>query len=796
MKLNVSKKMSIDEYFNDGVFEIIQQGTLTSIRSLMSSEQHKEITAKLSTEYEAKVLEIKGMVSKIRVEITQCDSLQLLKFAHNMFMISSINKVSEIEYDISEVVAMRGVEYIQSIIVSTPIQTNSDGQNESRFHLILKLIEDLYFLLNNFFFYWGAHAINELGYSDNLVKYIIEATKLGLVRGNRYQFQQKRLLEQLLIDQDALMTEVLQISHEQFIDGLVKLEYSLSSANADSLNGIMNLLDQWMVFMEQDPDDITQDLYREQNEDKNRKLLDELFGYALNDVSRITGWPDFFIKQLSYHIGEYNDFYNEKDFAGWPIDVQPVHRKPFVIIEGVSYCFDYYSLFDNIYRVIQKTIANLDNTKMNTWSNNQKNASERLVMHMFEKLLPNAVCYADNYYPKKESLKDMAENDLIVFYDGIILIVEVKAGSFTYTTPISDHVAHKKSFETLIEVADSQCMRTKEYILSRNTIKFYNQNRTEKVTFSKPKDIFTLSITVDNMNEFQAKAQNLSLIKIGSGSISVCIDDLDVYANYFDNPLKFIHYLYQRREAAKSEIFVFNDELDHLGMYIKHNMYNQYFTSDGNISLQAYGYREPLDRYLGMLHMDISNEFEIEKPEQNKHKYIEEILTFLNNSNTKNGTDLSNFLLDLSFEAREEFDKYISRIYKRQNEIGRMIIVTTYGEAPYNLYVFQPDVGVMSEKMRCDYVKSSVVMHKEESRLMINVHLDNNMDVVNVEFEFVGYEDICETEKEYLTLKALEYAKTRAAAMKHSVGVKKIGRNDSCPCGSGKKYKKCCIGKY
>jgi len=23
----------------------------------------------------------------------------------------------------------------------------------------------------------------------------------------------------------------------------------------------------------------------------------------------------------------------------------------------------------------------------------------------------------------------------------------------------------------------------------------------------------------------------------------------------------------------------------------------------------------------------------------------------------------------------------------------------------------------------------------------------------------------------------------------------KVGRNDSCPCGSGKKYKKCCLGK-
>lgn len=26
-------------------------------------------------------------------------------------------------------------------------------------------------------------------------------------------------------------------------------------------------------------------------------------------------------------------------------------------------------------------------------------------------------------------------------------------------------------------------------------------------------------------------------------------------------------------------------------------------------------------------------------------------------------------------------------------------------------------------------------------------------------------------------------------------GNKKIGRNDPCPCGSGKKYKKCCLGK-
>lgn len=789
-------KHVIDNYYNDGVFEFLQQGTLTSMKNLMSAEQHKEFYANLYSEYENKVNKINELVSQLRSEIAQCDPLQLLKFAHSMFMMSSINKVSEIEYGMSEIAAMRGIEYIQSVIVSTETINNDDGDNEERFHLVNKLIEDLYTLLQEFPFYWGAHATNELGYSDDLVKYIVEATMTGLIRGNRYQFQHKRLLEQLLLEQDELMSEVLQISHKQFIDGIVKLEYSLSSANADSLNDLIHKFDEWTEFMEQNPDEDALDLFKDQNKEANGKLMGEIFGYSLNDVKRVTGWPDFFIQQLSYKVGEYDNFYTDRDFAGWPIDIQPTHRRPFIDVDGVSYCFDYYSLFDNIYRVIQKSITRLDDAKMNTWVDNQKIASERLVKSMFEELLPGAECYTDNYYPKKKSLKNMAENDLIVWFDGIMLIVEVKAGSFTYTTPISDHAAHKRSFEALIGKADNQCLRTKKYILSRDDIKFYNRDKTEKVSFSKPKDIFTLSITVDNMNEFQAKAEKLSLINIDGGSVSICIDDLDIYVNYFDNPLRFIHYIYQRRDAAKSELLRFNDELDHLGMYIKHNMYNLYFTAEGeNTSLQAHGYREQLDGYFGMLHMNIAEGYKAEKPEQERYKYIDEILIFLNKNNTKDGTDLSNFLLDLAFDAREEFNGSISRIYNRQNELGHMITMTTFGEVPYNLYVFQSGVQVMPEKLRYDYAKSSVLMHEEEKRLMLNVHLDNHLDITNVGFKFICYQDIEENEKEYLNEKALEYAKTRAEAMKRAKGNKKIGRNDPCPCGSGKKYKKCCIGK-
>jgi hypothetical protein len=37
--------------------------------------------------------------------------------------------------------------------------------------------------------------------------------------------------------------------------------------------------------------------------------------------------------------------------------------------------------------------------------------------------------------------------------------------------------------------------------------------------------------------------------------------------------------------------------------------------------------------------------------------------------------------------------------------------------------------------------------------------------------------------------------KTKLNLAKEKDGIVKVGRNDPCPCGSGLKYKKCCLGK-
>ncbi|MGI6085849.1 MAG: hypothetical protein ACOYIF_10495 [Acetivibrionales bacterium] len=50
----------------------------------------------------------------------------------------------------------------------------------------------------------------------------------------------------------------------------------------------------------------------------------------------------------------------------------PTKKKPFIKIDGISYGFDYYSLFDNIYRALQKAIFQLKPDYVNTWNERQK----------------------------------------------------------------------------------------------------------------------------------------------------------------------------------------------------------------------------------------------------------------------------------------------------------------------------------------------------------------------------------------------------------------------------------------
>lgn len=346
----------------------------------------------------------------------------------------------------------------------------------------------------------------------------------------------------------------------------------------------------------------------------------------------------------------------------------------------------------------------------------------------------------------------------------------------------------------LIEEPDTQCERTLGYLKSHTPAKLYNIDKTEKATIDMGavEDIYMFSITVDNINVFASKAEKISFLKHGNSTISIAVDDLMVYQSYFDSPLMFLHFLSQRKAATLNPRIAPDDELDHLGMYITHNCYSLYFGEDKNVKLNLVGYREDLDTYFSQLyHPGLSPA----KPHQIIPEFIGKIIAFLDSCDLQNKVRISNYLLNFSADAKNQLNDIINRTLIRQKEIGHSIAYSTAGHTEdslrYTLYIEQPDINNSPYDDRVEYTLSTMLWNTEKNRTLICIHVDKDTAISGIDFEVFYDEKIPEDKRNRLYLIDADRAKKRVELYRQQFG-KKIGRNQLCPCGSGKKYKICC----
>lgn len=798
MKKRTNKQMPFDEFYSNGIFELGRMDNLVSLKNNYTEQDILEQNEKLARQYEGKKAEIDALIMDIRKNISKCNPLSLLMEAMDRGMLNMINTVSEIQIEGKQNFELRAVEYIQSILVSQEnFFEKFDNKKDELIERVLEEVDELYMKTQLFYIFWAAKAmLEDEDLNENDIQYIMEAQLMGNVRGKRYQFQQLTNIKNLLLPHSDKMQEIYGVSAQNLLAGLEKLEYSLSSAKIDSMKGLFNeFLEFQKAAKGKSQEDIEKLLNGIRDSQQNLELSKKCFGTDLYDIKKVTGWSDILVDSLSWSIGECNDFIDNRDFSGWIIRDLPVQKKPFIKINGVSYCFDYYNLFDNIYRIIQKDIKRHDSEYTTRWAEIQQNASESLVEEQFKRLLPGCQSYVGNYYPIGNSLKQMDENDILILYDDTIIIAEVKAGSFTYTPAITDYKAHKKSFDSLIGKADYQCERTLSYIDKSKQAIFYDDKKNEKLTINKEKykNIYTFCVTVDNFNAFEAKIEKMNFLQINSGTIAISVDDLEVYAEYFDSPLYFLHYLKQRKAATKSKTLLLSDELDHLGMYIVHNNYKMYADEfDDCNSFLAFGYREDLDAYFASLHC---KEVESDKPLQEIPDEIKKMISIVEERKLQGRVSYTNFLLDYEPATRIQFVESIFYLLKRQKEIGRMFPAFGNGDVMYGCFVKQNGIIELSEEDGLSYMYANMMKLGKNESWYILLQYDELNTLKDVYFKKLYIEDIDKYgyDKEKLRKLADVVYQNRVAEVMKKQHKKKIYPNDLCPCGSGKKYKKCCV---
>lgn len=802
----MQRKKSDKESFKLGNIEFIRDENIISIKNDNEEEETNELIDLLANEYEVKVDDINKLVNEIKVLVSKCNPLELLAYSYNNFIKSSMGVSVESELSRDQVYASREIEYIQSVLVSSVNKYDEKDTNtdyEEVFELISKKINKLFDLSSSYLVYKTAYLKNKENIELDIKQeqFLMECQMSMFVRGDRYQIYEIPRLEELLLPHDDEFIKIYNMTVKEFIVGIDNIQKSLTRIGGNFISQIDEMMKNFNNFVNNqceaesdDIDDLMKMFHEYINNDSElsecrNNIYKDILGYDRFDIGCITNWPREFMEDLSFEIGESTNFYKNEKYPGWTLIELPVFERPFIKINNKFYCFEYYTLFDNIYRVIQKTIKRRDNEYSQIWAKRQMDVTENIVANLFEKLLPGCTVLMSNYYPKNKSLKQCAENDLLIIYDGNLIIAEVKAGSYTYRAPILDIQSHISSLKTLVEKADGQAERTLKYLKSEDTVKLYNQNKIEKYSLSLSdfNEVTLMCITLDNFNEFAAKIEKLNFLNLNKNTIAISIDDLRIYSDYFDSPLVFLHYLKQRKLATQNKSLYLNDELDHLGLYIKHNIYADMFDSEDLNQIVTLGYRDELDAYF----CGLVNGFSlIEKPEIYMPRMFGDIINAIENSQLRDRDKTSTFLLNFSSQAKDELVENLDRVLSRQKEIGRMVVLSLFGETPLSVYCIQDGVDRMSEESIRDYTLSTMIKTDEDFRVELVLSYKQEKIIDDISFKFYTREDVPTDRREYLDKLGEEYCESRIMSYKKQLG-KKIGRNSSCPCGSGKKYKKC-----
>nr|WP_311969935.1 SEC-C metal-binding domain-containing protein [Bradyrhizobium diazoefficiens] len=803
-KKRKAKKRAPDDYFAAGPMEFARFGRIMVGRSRATKEQHEAAQARMVAQYPIAVREIEELVQSIATQIARLPPARLLQRGWWEYSTAVVGLGKKAVSDSEKLAAARMVDYVQSVVVSVKPGEYSDDVSEEDWSRLKADVETLFRRLTlDYQICLTAHRQAQEPQLDmQLEAFRFRAETLWLnIRGKRYQHHERQALLDVLAPHSAVMSKLLGLDAAALVAefdkiltrltrGLMDIAIDMKALHAQS----MERLD---VLAAEHPDLSIEALMEKVFEDPNLaalrdKFTGEMVGMDLFEVEKNTALPKILLDAMSYSPGEDTEFFAPGEFEGWPLRIWPVMRRPFIRLDGSTYCFDLFSLFDNVYRVLRRIVVELEPAYKEPWNAGQKAASEELPFVYLSRLLPGARVYRPVFYKWKvgNGPAQWHEADGILIYEDHLFVIEVKGGAFTYTSPANDLESHLSSLRTLLQAPARQGGRFVDFFESAPEVSIADSEHNEvaKLRRGDFRHVTVCTITLDALSALAARAQHLVPLGIDVGQRPLwplSLDDLRVYADLFDNPLIFLHFVEQRVRAGQSHKIDLNDEMDHFGMYLTENNYTQYAeeVSDSADKMYFDGYTTPVNEYFSAVLAGDAPP----KPRQAMPSRIAEIIDLLGAANEPHRAELSSFILDGAGDWRNTLASSIDNGLKENRELKRSRPLSSYGGMEMTQFVWSPDAPRNAEGA-IEHTRVVMLADKSATRRLVEFEYDKDGKLFGAHLSHITVAGLSDAELERLrakgaTLQQQRIAKTQAKG--------KIGRNDQCPCGSGKKWKRC-----
>lgn len=813
-------KRGPDDFFARGPFAVARYGKVVVMQNRATPKEQAAYLDRLASGFPEAHAEIQSHVQFLIDYLPQFHPLQLLEIAAYALIPHSLGTGSESDMPMEAIYGLKAFEYVQALLVSID-QRNPKERKEvekadwteiqSHVTAIYTALLPWYLLHKSVFERHSGKSVSH----EMEDFYVMAMLVWCAIRGERYTIHSIPHLRDLLLPHNDVFEEIWGASAESILSGLDHIHFLLIRGVLEPFITMREYHEEFKEWAKKtpaeniSPDEMMQKFVDDEiGREEHKRLSDDfqykISNYGMYEISSSSGIPQKLLHDLSLGPGEAHEFITGEEYPGWPLRELPTWRRPFFRYDNKYYCFNYYVLFDNIYRSLQRLIKEKKPEYKDIWNIRQKDTTESVAIELVESLLPGCEVYRNVFYRWKTGTTktlNWCELDGLVVFDDHIMIIEVKAGSFTPETPTADLDSWIESIRALAQTPLAQGKRFLDYLESGGSVEVFDEERKSIREISRGdfRIITLVALSLDAFNEWASNIEELEPIgiKVGDNPIwCLSIDDLRVYADIFDNPLIFAHYIEQRHRAFKSKQVSMIDELDHLGAYIIHNNYALFANNLANTGradgepakIGWHGYRKQIDEYFHALIADPDNAI---RPKQNLPERIAEILDVMARQAKAGRVEVASYILDMGETGRRGLEEKLSRIIGDLDSVRRPRPISIFGDVRLTAVCWHSQTSKDERYSMRDYAIATALAKSETSRLLMQLTYDEHSGLTDVEFEFVGKADVPFFRREEFASLARKYesSKLRTALEAHqNIG---LGRNDSCLCGSGRKIKNC-----
>jgi hypothetical protein len=129
----------------------------------------------------------------------------------------------------------------------------------------------------------------------------------------------------------------------------------------------------------------------------------------------------------------------------------------------------------------------------------------------------------------------------------------------------------------------------------------------------------------------------------------------------------------------------------------------------------------------------------------------------------------------------------------RQPDNKRAKPFSTTGFVPLTVFCWYPPWSTRDAALAEDFATKAAIVSEDTRRLLLELQFSESGELQDAYWKWISISELSAEKLARLRNEAEQLRRERVANAKAAHG--KIGRNEPCPCGSGKKYKKCCIDR-